>query len=95
MSIPADDKYECALFNSVCMTTWESTFFGVCDFGCAHFFVLWRNVKMPDYEKMYFGLLNKTERVVKVLTEYQREIADMYAEAILEESEEKTEQTAE
>ena len=50
---------------------------------------------MPDYEKMYFEMLNKTERVVRVLTEYQREIADMYAEAILEESEEKTEQTAE
>ena len=42
---------------------------------------------MPDYEKMYFELLNKTERIVKVLTEYQREIADMYALAILEEGE--------
>ena len=43
---------------------------------------------MPDYEKMYFELLNKTENVVKVLAEYQRDIADMYAEAILEEGEE-------
>lgn len=43
---------------------------------------------MPDYEKMYFELLNKTERIVRILTEYQREIADMYAEAILEEGQE-------
>ena len=42
---------------------------------------------MPDYEKMYFELLNKTERIVRILTEYQREIADMYAEAILAEME--------
>lgn len=42
---------------------------------------------MPDYEKMYFELLNKTERVVRILTEYQHEIANMYAEAIIEDSE--------
>ncbi len=43
---------------------------------------------MPDYEKMYFELLNKTERVVRVLTEYMREIGDMYAEEILKSEEE-------
>ena len=43
---------------------------------------------MPDYEKMYFELLNKTEKVVRVLAEYQREIADMYYEEILKEGEE-------
>lgn len=42
---------------------------------------------MPDYEKMYFELLQKTERVVRILTEYQRELGDMYVEAILEDTE--------
>ncbi len=42
---------------------------------------------MPDYEKMYFELLNKTERVVRVLTEYMREIGDMYAEELIAEGE--------
>ena len=43
---------------------------------------------MPDYEKMYFELLKKTERVVRILSEYQREIGDMYAEEILKEENE-------
>ena len=44
---------------------------------------------MPDYEKMYFELLNKTERVVRVLTEYMRDIGDLYAEATIKENDSK------
>ena len=39
---------------------------------------------MPDYEKMYFELLHKTENVVKILTEYMRDIANLYAQEILD-----------
>ena len=39
---------------------------------------------MPDYEKMYFELLNKTENVVRVLTEYMRDVGNLYAEAIVD-----------
>ena len=42
---------------------------------------------MLDYEKMYFELLNKTERIVRILTEYQREIGDLYAKELLAEME--------
>ena len=46
---------------------------------------------MPDYEKMYFELLNKTERVVRILTEYQQYIGNLYAEEILAEMKEEEE----
>ena len=42
---------------------------------------------MPDYEKMYFELLHKTQRIVRILTEYQCEIANMYAEELIAEGE--------
>ena len=76
------------VFHLFCVTANRSLCFQCVRLRLCTLFYFGRNGKMPDYEKMYFELLNKTERVVRILTEYQREIADMYAEAILEEGEE-------
>lgn len=84
MWIPGYCEYELALHNSIVDNN-RSLRFSVCTTSVVHTFLFCEGgFCMPDYEKMYFELLHKTENVVKILTEYMRDIANLYAQEILD-----------